>query len=134
MGNGGTCLGLLGAEVPKTQNPGKYVRFIYNRLILENALVRGAAVDALTKIAAQCEPLRKDIGVLLGVGKNDNDDEVRDRVHMYTKIIREDKPFGSTMDVVLPFAVDALYDALEFQYVFSTITFFHFSSKFAYLN
>ena len=34
-------LHLLGCEGPKTQNPSKFIRYIYNRVILENAEVRG---------------------------------------------------------------------------------------------
>ena len=33
-------LHLLGKEGPKTTKPSKYIRFIYNRVILENAAVR----------------------------------------------------------------------------------------------
>merc|ERR1719161_1717416 len=82
-------LGFLGEEVPSTAQPSKYVRFIYNRLILENALVRGAAVDALTKIAMKCPALRRDILVLFQFGQNDNDDEVRDRISLYSAALRK---------------------------------------------
>merc|ERR1719387_2313682 len=82
-------LGFLGDEVPSTGQPSKYIRFIYNRLILENALVRAASVDALTKIAMKCQALRKDILVLLQFGQNDNDDEVRDRISLYTNVLRK---------------------------------------------
>ena len=40
-------LHLLGVEGPKTPQPTKYIRYIYNRVVLENALVRAAAVTAL---------------------------------------------------------------------------------------
>ena len=33
-------LHLLGREGPRTPQPAKYIRFIYNRIILENAAVR----------------------------------------------------------------------------------------------
>ena len=33
-------LHLLGREGPRTPQPNKYIRFIYNRVILENAAVR----------------------------------------------------------------------------------------------
>ena len=33
-------LHLLGREGPRSQQPGRYIRFIYNRVILENAAVR----------------------------------------------------------------------------------------------
>lgn len=114
-------LSFLGEEVPSTSQPSKYIRFIYNRLILENALVRAAAVDALTKIAMKCVPLRRDVLVLLQFGQNDNDDEVRDRISLYstvlTKCVDEDREdakvgFQALMSTELPFSLDALYDGL----------------------
>jgi len=115
-------LGFLGDEVPSTGHPSKYIRFIYNRLILENALVRAASVDALTKIAMKCQVLRKDILVLLQFGQNDNDDEVRDRIALYTSVLQkcvdeEEKDIHkeglqALMSVDLPFSMDALYDGL----------------------
>ena len=42
-------LHLLGAEGPKTSNPARYIRYIYNRVILENATVRAAAVSSLAR-------------------------------------------------------------------------------------
>lgn len=41
-------LHLLGREGPRSQNPSKYIRFIYNRVILENAAVRAGVL--LSKI------------------------------------------------------------------------------------
>lgn len=114
-------LGFLGDEVPSTSQPSKYIRFVYNRLILENALVRAAAVDTLTKIGMKCEPLRKDILVLLQFGQNDNDDEVRDRISLYTSVMskcveeqtaQNSESLKSLMSVELPFSMDALYDGL----------------------
>lgn len=114
-------LGFLGEEVPSTSAPSKYIRFIYNRLILENALVRAAAVDALTKIAMRCPSLRRDILLLLQFGQNDNDDEVRDRISLYSAMISksleesEDQAklgFQALMSAELPFSIDAMYDGL----------------------
>jgi coatomer protein complex subunit gamma len=120
-------LGFLGEEVPSTAQPSKYVRFIYNRLILENALVRGAAVDALAKIAMKCPALRRDVKVLLEFGQNDNDDEVRDRISLYSGVLQkcideggEDAGavegakagFQSLVSTEMPFSMDALYDSL----------------------
>ncbi|KAI5308242.1 Coatomer subunit gamma-2, partial [Ascosphaera atra] len=42
-------LHLLGVEGPQTSHPTKYIRYIYNRVVLENAIVRAAAVTALAK-------------------------------------------------------------------------------------
>ena len=55
----------MGDHVSTTASPSKFIRFIYNRLILENAPVRAAGVDALTKIGMACPQLRKDIVILL---------------------------------------------------------------------
>lgn len=40
-------LHLLGREGPRTQLPGRYIRFIYNRVILENAAVRAGEFEFL---------------------------------------------------------------------------------------
>merc|ERR550534_2553531 len=58
-------LHLLGAEGPKTSNPARYIRYIYNRVILENATVRAAAVSALARFGALCDDLLPNILVLL---------------------------------------------------------------------
>lgn len=58
-------LHLLGEQGPRSQQPSKYIRYIYNRLILENSLVRAAAVDALTKFGSQVAALKESIIVLL---------------------------------------------------------------------
>ncbi|EIE27371.1 Coatomer, gamma subunit [Coccomyxa subellipsoidea C-169] len=76
-------LHLLGVEGPKTKDPAKYIRFIYNRIILENATVRAAAVSSLAKFGALVEDLRPRIRVLLSRALHDNDDEVRDRATLY---------------------------------------------------
>lgn len=113
-------LGFLGEEVPSTSHPAKYIRFIYNRLILENALVRAAAVDALSKIAMKCANLRKDVLILLQFGANDNDDEVRDRINLYSTVLQQcvdeievaKAGYSTLMSAETNFSVDALYDNL----------------------
>ncbi|CAF3902142.1 unnamed protein product [Rotaria sp. Silwood1] len=69
---------LLGCEGPRTTTPAKYIRYIYNRVILENAPVRAAAVSALAKFGAASEDLLPNILVLLQRTTLDQDDEVRD--------------------------------------------------------
>ncbi|MBV94716.1 Coatomer subunit gamma-1, partial [Eschrichtius robustus] len=58
-------LHLLGQEGPKTNNPSKYIRFIYNRVVLEHEEVRAGAVSALAKFGAQNEEMLPSILVLL---------------------------------------------------------------------
>lgn len=60
-------LHLLGIEGPKSPQPTKYIRYIYNRVVLENATVRAAAVSSLAKFGLNSldEKLSKSIKVLL---------------------------------------------------------------------
>ncbi|PAA77939.1 hypothetical protein BOX15_Mlig030230g3 [Macrostomum lignano] len=80
-------LHLLGDEGPKTMRPSKYIRYIYNRVILEVPLVRAAAVAALAKFGALHAPLLDSVLVLLDRCKLDTDDEVRDRATFYHRVL-----------------------------------------------
>lgn len=80
----------LGHEGPKTADPSKYIRYIYNRVILENATVRASAVSALAKFGALVESLKPRIFVLLRRCLFDNDDEVRDRATLYLNALGGD--------------------------------------------
>nr|KAJ0196611.1 hypothetical protein LSAT_V11C700377620 [Lactuca sativa] len=51
-------LHFLGVEGPKTSDPSKYIRYIYNRVILENATVRASAVSTLAKFGAVVDSLK----------------------------------------------------------------------------
>ncbi|XP_078340160.1 coatomer subunit gamma-2-like [Crassostrea virginica] len=82
-------LHLLGREGPRTPTPSKYIRFIYNRVILEHAPVRAAAVSALAKFGAHCEELLPSCIVLLERCLLDTDDEVRDRATLYVQILHQ---------------------------------------------
>jgi coatomer subunit gamma len=80
-------LHLLGRKGPKTAQPGRYIRHIYNRIILENATVRSAAVTSLAKFGAQVPSLRANIITLLRRCVHDADDEVRDRATFYATVL-----------------------------------------------
>ncbi|CAN1255702.1 Coatomer subunit gamma [Linum perenne] len=57
-------LHFLGIEGPKTADPSKYIRYIYNRVHLENATVRAAAVSTLAKFGAMADSLKVNCVVL----------------------------------------------------------------------
>ena len=76
-------LHLLGEEGPKTKDPARHIRVIYNRVILENATVRAAALSALARFGLECGNLREGVIVLLRRALFDSDDEVRDRATLY---------------------------------------------------
>ena len=80
-------LHLLGKEGPTTTDPSKYIRYIYNRIILENATVRASAVSALAKFGASVADLTPRVIMLLKRTLFDNDDEVRDRATMHLKLL-----------------------------------------------
>lgn len=116
-------LSLLGELAPSTSCVSKYIRFIYNRLILEASAVRAAAVHALTTVGHRCPQLRKDISALLESCLVDNDDEIRERAHLYFKALRKssDSDDVSTVDSAtlsldtvlqpaLPVSLDALLE------------------------
>ena len=85
-------LHLLGTEGPSTTNPSRYIRYIYNRVILENAVVRAAAVSALARFGALCDDLLPNILVLLSRCQMDMDDEVRDRATYFKVILEQQLP------------------------------------------
>lgn len=89
-------LHLLGREGPQTTTPAKYIRYIYNRVILESAEVRAAAVSALAKFGASSDDLLPSILVLLQRSMLDEDDEVRDRASFYYGVLNfRDKGLSS---------------------------------------
>lgn len=85
-------LHLLGLEGPKTSNPTKFIRYIYNRVVLENAIVRAAAVTALGKYGVSCPSadVKKSVHVLLTRCLDDTDDEVRDRAALNLRLMGDD--------------------------------------------
>ncbi|RZC67029.1 hypothetical protein C5167_010725 [Papaver somniferum] len=83
-------LHFLGDEGPKTSDPSKYIRYIYNRVILENATVRSSAVSTLAKYGALVESLKPRVFILLNRCLFDSDDEVRDRATLYLNTLRGD--------------------------------------------
>ncbi|EFO21327.1 coatomer gamma subunit [Loa loa] len=111
-------LHLLGREAPTTASPSRYIRFIYNRVILEATQVRAAAVSALAKFGAQCPDLRPSIQVLLKRCLLDTDDEVRDRATYFLSVLETENPYLIANYILngLQVSVPGLERALE-QYV-----------------
>jgi len=72
-------LNFLGEHSSGVQNPSKYIRYIYNRVMLETPCVRTAAISALWSIANCSSGLREPIKGLLETSVHDNYCEVRER-------------------------------------------------------
>ena len=82
-------LDFLAREGPIARNPASYIRFIYNRVNLEKAVIRAAAVSALAAFAHKVQSLRQSIVLLLKKCLNDSDDEVRERAFFYLSVLGE---------------------------------------------
>lgn len=93
-------LHILGNEATEASSPGKFIRFVYNRIILEKPCVRAAAVSALAKFGAKVEELRPSVVSLLRRSLVDDDNEVRDRATTLLRILEQD-PFGELQKRIL---------------------------------
>lgn len=83
-----SVLHTLGQEGPAAANPTVYIRYIYNRIVLENAFIRAAAVSALAKFALVDDAsVKKSVKVLLERSLEDETDEVRDRAVIALKLL-----------------------------------------------
>ncbi|KAJ8441976.1 hypothetical protein Cgig2_020121 [Carnegiea gigantea] len=101
-------LHFLGVEGPKTSDPSKYIRYIYNRVILENATVRASAVSTLAKFGAMVDSLKPRIFTLLRRCLFDSDDEVRDRATLYLEMLGGDGEIVETQKDVKEFLFGSL--------------------------
>jgi len=97
-------LHIIGSVGPSTSSPSRYIRFIFNRVILENAAVRAAAVSTLGHFAVRVPELRPSIVMLLNRSLADEDDEVRDRAVILLKSLGIAD--GETKEEEIKFLVD----------------------------
>ncbi|KAH9255188.1 hypothetical protein BASA81_006628 [Batrachochytrium salamandrivorans] len=94
-------LHVLGELGPKMQNPQKLIRYVYNRVILENAQVRAAAVSSLGAFAIRVPNLQHSVCQLLKRCQQDEDDEVRDRASTFLSLISQDKVTNQELELEL---------------------------------
>ncbi len=99
---------LVGSLGPATTSPARYIRFVYNRVILENSSIRAAAISSLAKFGSLVPELRESIVVMLKHSSHeDEDDEVRDRACIALKLLTgeeisspsSESPMGEDADV-----------------------------------
>ena len=104
-------LHLIASMGPTTMTPSRYIRFIYNRVILENASVRAAAINTLGCFATRVPELRESLITLLRKSLNDDDDEVRDRTAVLLKSfsnVTDDSELSFLLDEPLPISFGTL--------------------------
>lgn len=80
-------INFLAEEGPKAKNPSSYIRFIYNRVNLERAVIRASSVSALAQFGYKVPYLRQSILLLLHKCLTDADDEVRERAYFFIKLL-----------------------------------------------
>ncbi|KAI9906995.1 hypothetical protein PsorP6_004038 [Peronosclerospora sorghi] len=106
-------LRVLGQKGPTTSAPARYIRFIRNRVILENAPVRASAVSALAQFAIRVISLRSSVSSLLQCCKLDDDDEVRDRATMYLAVLDNEETSRTLLVEDFPMSVAALQKSID---------------------
>jgi coatomer protein complex subunit gamma len=82
---------LLTTYLRRTKTPARFIRYIFNRVILEQPRVRAAAVSSLAKFASTVPTLTDSILALMQRCLIDNDDEVRDRAVYFTELFINDR-------------------------------------------
>lgn len=107
---------IIGTVGPATAAPSRYIRFVFNRVILENALVRAAAVSTLGAFASKVPELRPSLISLLGRSTLDEDDEVRDRAITILQAVQQSKDEAAlkfVLDEPMPLQFAALERSLR---------------------
>lgn len=98
---------------PDTKSPSKYIRFIFNRVILENSVVRAASVNTLGIFAMKVPELRQSIISLLLYTLNDDDDEVRDRTAILLDLLNDNNENIEVIDKLWSENIPMNFSALE---------------------
>ena len=80
-------LHIVGKEGPTTSQPSKFLRYLYNRVLLDWAAVRASAVSALGKFGIGVPSLRPSVTSLLRRCLRDTEYEVRDRATFYLRLL-----------------------------------------------
>ena len=99
-------LDLVGREGPNTSLPSRYIRYIYNRVILETPPIRSAAVQALASFGIRLPALRPSIIKLLRRILHDSDDEVRDRATFFLSLLEKEEGGEAAVQEIGDFATD----------------------------
>jgi coatomer protein complex subunit gamma len=76
-------MNLLAREASNITNPHKFVRLINNRIVLESADIRAAAITTLGRFATGRKAMIPEIKTILERELYDNDTEVRERAQYY---------------------------------------------------
>jgi coatomer protein complex subunit gamma len=101
----------IAKEAENTENPSVYIRFIYNRVVLEKSTIRASACSALGEIGHRIPSLRDQIIILLKNCLKDENDEVRERALWYTSLLEASEENEEDKQ-----AEDFVFDSLNFDF------------------
>ncbi len=107
---------VIGTVGPTTPTPSRFIRFVFNRMILENAVVRAAAVSTLGSFGSKVPDLRSSVIALLSRSVVDEDDEVRDRAVMVLSTLKhnsDESVIKYILDEPLPMSFTSLERSLK---------------------
>lgn len=107
---------VIGSVGPTTPSPSRYIRFVFNRMILENSTVRAAAVSTLGAFASKTPELRNSLIALLARSVGDEDDEVRDRAVVVLNALKssgDEHIVKYVLDEPLPMSFSTLERSLK---------------------
>lgn len=104
---------MLAQHGPDAVAPARFIRFIYNRIILEDACVRAAAVEALGQFAGRVPSVRKSVTELLRGCLKDENDEVRERVVLALQGLAAEEPDRALLFARLPLSPAQLHASLQ---------------------
>merc|ERR1712137_1325660 len=102
----------LGEEGPSTKGAHKYIRYIFNRVILENPAVRCAAVQSLAKYGRACPSLHNRVCLLLKRCFGDSHAVVRESALVHYRVLQNSE-LNSFVDPQLGVPVDNLVASLK---------------------
>lgn len=106
----------LGEEGTSTSSSHKFIRYIFNRVILENPVVRVAAVNALAKYGRRCPELHQRVCLLLKRCLADSHEIVREQALFHYRILSQPElnPYADgVLDVPIENLVGELNKYLE---------------------
>lgn len=110
---------VIGTVGPTTPTPSRFIRFVFNRMILENSIVRAAAVSTLGSFGSKVPELRNSVIALLSRSVVDEDDEVRDRAVMVLSTLKsysDETTIKYILDEPLPMSFSSLERSLKAVY------------------
>ena len=87
-------LGVFSDQIQHCSEPRKHLRFILNRLHLDEGKTRAAAISCLGEIGHKLPDLRSECASLVSSYIKDTDDEVRERAFFYTHLLDHTPAFA----------------------------------------